>query len=123
MCPLHWKDLVKLFGRYLIAFSITSKHYLQKKTYTRTKRCPELEEILPKTHLNRIYKVANRYRPLACLYAAQRIVEIAIKERLFTRAIARDLNPRFVGWQTSWGLVSVFCTHPYLGFIHYIYGR
>lgn len=90
------KDFIKLYGKYLIAFSITSKHYLRRETYTSKQGCPELEKILPTDDINRIYKVANRYRPLACLYAAQRMTEIAIKEGLFSRPIARDINPRFV---------------------------
>lgn len=90
------RDLIKLFGKYLIAFSVTSKHYLRRETFTRNRRCPELEEILPQDDLNRLYKIANRYRPLACLYAAQRITEIAIQEGMFTRPVARDITPRFI---------------------------
>jgi len=90
------KELIKLFGKYLIAFSITSKHYLRRETFTSKRPCWELAEILPEDELERLYNVANRYRPLACLYAAQRITEIAIKEGLFTRPVARDINPRFV---------------------------
>merc|ERR1719447_522843 len=33
---------------------------------------------------------------MACLYAAQRITEMSIKEDLFTRAVARDINPRLI---------------------------
>jgi len=90
------KKLIKLFGKYLIAFSVTSKHYLRQERYSKTHPCPNLAAILPKEEVKRLYKVAIRNRPLACLYAVQRITEMAITEDLFERPVARDINPRFV---------------------------
>merc|ERR550534_1337142 len=48
------KELIKLFGRYLIAFSITSKHYLRRETYTSLRPCSELGVILEKDELERL---------------------------------------------------------------------
>lgn len=90
------REIIKLFGKYIIAFSVTSKHYLRHETFTRERPCPELEKILPQNDLDRLYKVAPRHRPLACLYACQRITEVAIKKGLFSRPVARDINPRFI---------------------------
>lgn len=90
------KKLIKLFGKYLIAFSVTSKHYLRQEMYSAKKPCPNLKVILPENDVEKLYQVAIRNRPLACLYAAQRITEIAIRSGLFDRPVARDINPRFV---------------------------
>jgi len=90
------KRLIKLFGKYLIAFAITSKHYLRQEQWNSENPCPNLEVILPKSEVDKLYMIAIRNRPLACLYAAQRITEVAIKSGLFARPVARDINPRFV---------------------------
>jgi len=90
------KKLIRLFGRYLIAFSVTSKHYLRQEKYSAKNPCDTLRVVLPKEDVDRLYQVAIRNRPLACLYAAQRITEIAIRSGLFDRPVARDINPRFV---------------------------
>jgi len=90
------KKLIKLFGKYLIAFSVTSKHYLRQEKWNAKNPCPNLRVILPKSDADKLYQVAIRNRPLACLYAAQRITEIAIRSGLFDRPVARDINPRFV---------------------------
>jgi len=90
------RRIIKLFGKYTIAFSITSKHYLRRKIFTKSKPCPELCQILPYDDAERLYQIACRYRPLACLYALQRIIEISIVQDLYSRPVARDLNPRLV---------------------------
>jgi len=90
------KKIIKLFGKYLIAFSLTTKHYLRQEYYTLDNPCPQLAAILPDDDVKRLYKVTVRNRPLACLYAAQRIVEMSIQSGLFSRPVARDVNPRFV---------------------------
>jgi len=95
-CHCTGKEVIKLFGKYVIAFSITSKHYLRGETFSTENPCPELASVLPKTDVARLYKLSTRYRPMACLYAAQRITEMSIKEDLFTRAVARDINPRLI---------------------------
>lgn len=114
------RRLIKLFGKYLVAFSITSKHYLRRETYTRKDPCPELELILPPDDLNRLYKVANRYRPMACLYAAQRISEIAIQNDLLERSVARDINPRFIEMADQLGSCEriLFTPMPWVYTLH-----
>lgn len=90
------KELIKLFGRYLIAFSIVSKHYLLAENFSQNKPCPELERILEKEDLEKLYLLPSRSRPMACLYAVQRMTEISIQKKLIERPVARDINPRLV---------------------------
>jgi len=90
------KELIKLFGRYLIAFSIVSKHYLLQENYSKKKPCPELEKIMEEEDLEKLYLLPSRSRPLACLYALQRMTEISIQKKLIERPVARDINPRLV---------------------------
>jgi len=119
-CHCNGKRIIKLFGKYLIAFSVTSKHYLRNETFTRKQPCPELDQILPTEDLNRLYKLSNRYRPLACLYAAQRISEMAIQEGLFTRPVARDINPRFIDMASMLGCCEriLFTPMPWVYTLH-----
>lgn len=114
------RKIIKLFGKYMIAFAITSKHYLRQEAFNREQRCPELEQILPPEDLERLYKLASRYRPLACLYAAQRITEMAICEGLFSRPVARDINPRFVQMADELGACEriLFCPMPWVYTLH-----
>jgi len=95
-CHCYGKEVIKLFGKYAIAFSITSKHYLRRETFSSRNPCPDLASVLPRRDLARLYRLSTRHRPLACLYAAQRIVEMSIKMDLFGRPVARDINPRLV---------------------------
>jgi len=114
------RQIIKLFGKYLIAFAITSKHYLRKAKFNEYKRCPELEKILPPEDLKRLYKITSRYRPLACLYAAQRITEMAIVEGLFSRPVARDINPRFIQMADELGACEriMFTPMPWVYTVH-----
>jgi len=95
-CHCNGKEVIKLFGKYAIAFSITSKHYLRRDMFCSKNPCPELASVLPRRDLARLYRLSTRHRPLACLYAAQRISEMSIKMGLFGRAVARDINPRLI---------------------------
>jgi len=95
-CHCNGKEVIKLFGKYAIAFSITSRHYLRQNTFSSRNPCPQLASVLPRRDLARLYGLSTRHRPLACLYAAQRISEMSIKKGLFDRAVARDINPRLV---------------------------
>lgn len=97
------KEVIKLFGKYLIAFSVTSKHYLMQENWDANEPCPNLELILPEEQLAKLYSVGSRNRPLACLYAAQRITEVAIRSGLFSRPVARDINPRLVSLSNQLG--------------------
>jgi len=90
------KQIVKLFGRYQMAFSVCVKHYLIREIHTRDDPCAELAKILEPNDLRRLYLLPVRSRPLACIYACQRIVEVCIKNEIFPRPVARDLNPRLV---------------------------
>jgi len=121
MCShCNGKSIIKLFGQYLVAFSITSKHYLRNESYTSENPCSELKQILPPKELQRLYKLANRYRPMACLYAAQRISEMAIQEGLFTRPVARDINPRFIEMADQLGCCEriLFTPMPWVYTLH-----
>jgi len=121
MCAhCNGKRIIKLFGQYLVAFSITSKHYLRNESYTSENPCPELEEVLPPNELNRLYKLATRYRPMACLYAAQRISEMSIQEGLFTRPVARDINPRLIEMADQLGCCEriLFTPMPWVYTLH-----
>jgi len=95
-CHCNGREIIKLFAKYIIAFSVTSRHYLRKENFSKTKPCPELAMVLPQEEIDRLYMIAPRHRPLACLYACQRITEKSITLGLFTRLIARDINPRLV---------------------------
>jgi len=95
-CHCNGRKVIKLLGKYLIAFSITSMNYLRCEHYTKDRPCEKLAVILPEAELDRLYMLTPRNRPLACLYACQRITELAIQQGLFTRAVARDINPRFI---------------------------
>jgi len=90
------KELIKLFGRYLIAFSIVSKHYLLKEHFSKKNPCPELARIMEEEDLEKLYLLPSRSRPMACLYAVQRMTEISIQKKLIERPVARDINPRLV---------------------------
>merc|ERR1719419_1048929 len=90
------RELIKLFGRYIIAFSIVSKHYLLTENYSQSNPCPELAKIMESEDLEKLYLLPSRNRPMACLYAVQRMTELAIQKNLFTRPVARDINPRLV---------------------------
>jgi len=105
-CHCNGKEIIKIFGKYLIAFTITAKHYLmqgkqsndlqEEKDKSKKLILSELRRILPEDDFNRLTLLSCRQRPLACLYVCQRITEMSIKNELFGRAIARDINPRFV---------------------------
>jgi len=90
------RELIKLFGRYMMAFSIVSKHYLLTENFSETNPCPELAKIMEREDLEKLYMLSSRSRPMACLYAAQRMTELAIQKKLFPRPVARDINPRLV---------------------------
>jgi len=90
------KKLVKLFGRYQMAFSVCVKQYLIREIHTKDNPCAELAKILEPNDLRRLYMLPLRSRPLACIYACQRIVEVCINRDLFPRPVARDINPRLV---------------------------
>jgi len=90
------KRLIKLFGRYQMAFSVCVKHYLIREIHTSDNPCAELDKILEPGDLRRLYMLPLRSRPLACIYACQRIVETCIQNELFPRGVARDINPRLV---------------------------
>jgi len=117
------KKLIKLFGKYLIAFSVTTKHYLRQENYSQDNPCPKLKDILPEGDLERLYKVAVRNRPLACLYVAQRITEMAIQEKLFTRPVARDINPRLVSLADQLGACErvLYTPLPFVYSLHLWY--
>jgi len=95
-CHCNGRKLIKLYGKYLIAFSITSMHYLRNAKYRKNRPCPMLANILPPEETDRLYKLSGRGRPLACLWVCQCIMEMAIEMRLLGRRTARDLNPRLV---------------------------
>jgi len=95
-CHCNGREIIKLFAKYIIAFSVTSKHYLRQEKFSKRWPCPVLAKVLPQKELDRLYLLAPRYRPLACLFACQRITEKSINLGLFTRPVARDINPRFV---------------------------
>jgi len=90
------KQIVKLFGRYQMAFSVCVKHYLIREIHTKDDPCAELDKILEPDDLRRLYMLPLRSRPLACIYACQRMVEVCIQNELFPRGVARDINPRLV---------------------------
>jgi len=117
------KRIIKLFGKYLIAFSVTSKHYLRQEKFNKDNPCPSLAAILPKDDLERLYKVAIRNRPLACLYVAQRITEMAIQAKLFSRPVARDINPRFVSLADQLGACErvLYTPLPFVYSLHLWY--
>merc|ERR1711920_662932 len=52
--------------------------------------------VLPAEDVEMLYLLPSRSRPMACLYAVQRMTELAIQKGLFTRPVARDINPRLV---------------------------
>jgi len=90
------KEIIKLFGRHIIAFSVCAKHYLLQENYNSKNPCPELAQIMEPEDLDLLYKLPCRSRPMACLYACQRITELAIQKQLFARPVARDINPNLV---------------------------
>jgi len=90
------KEIIKLFGRYQLAFSVCAKHYLIRQIHTKDDPCPELAKILEPDDLRRLYMLPLRSRPLACIYACQRISEVSINNNLIPRPVARDINPRLV---------------------------
>jgi len=114
------KKLIKLFGKYLIAFSFTSKHYLRQEKYSAKNPCPKLKVILPNDDVKKLYQVSIRNRPLACLYAAQRMTEIAIRSGLFDRPVARDINPRFVSLADQLGACErvLYTPMPFVYSLH-----
>jgi len=111
-CHCNGKEIIKLFGKYTIAFSITSKHYLRQERFTKTNQCPQLARVLPREDLNRIYNLSVRHRPMACLYAAQRVSEMSIKNDLFTRPVARDINPRLITLANQLGICERILYSP-----------
>jgi len=106
------KEIIKLFGKYIIAFSITARHYLREESFTKMDQCPQLERVLPRDDLNRLYNLNVRHRPLACLYAAQRISEMSIKMGLYTRPVASDINPRLVTLANQLGICERILYSP-----------
>jgi len=119
-CHCNGKEVIKLFVKYLIAFNITTKHYLQRATYSKANPSEELAKVLPKDELDRLYLLSSRNRPLACLYACQRITEMAIKQELFHRPVSRDINPRFVTLSTQLGICEriLFTPMPWVYTLH-----
>lgn len=97
------REIIKLFGRYQLAFSVCAKHYLIREVHTKENPCPELARILSPDDLRRLYMLPLRSRPLACIYACQRITEVSIKNNLFPRPVARDINPRLVTLSANLG--------------------
>merc|ERR1719204_2571722 len=41
-CHCNGKELIKLFAKYIIAFSITTRHYLRKDNFTKLNPCSDL---------------------------------------------------------------------------------
>jgi len=119
-CHCNGKEILKLFGKYLITFTITSKHYLTNKQYSSWHRSTELEKVLPQADLDRLWTLSSRNRPLACLYACQRITEMSIKMDLFERPVARDINPRLVNLANQLGVCECirFTPLPYVYTVH-----
>jgi len=111
-CHCNGKEVIKLFGKYVIAFSITSRHYLRRETFTSKNPCPDLGKVLPRRDLARLYRLPTRHRPLACLYAAQRIAEMSIKMGLFGRPVVRDINPRLVTLSNEIGVCECILYAP-----------
>jgi len=97
------REIIKLFGRYQLAFSVCASHYLIREVHDKENPCPELEKILEPDDLRRLYMLPSRSRPLACIYACQRIVEVSISNQLFAPPVARDINPRLVTLMASLG--------------------
>merc|ERR1719268_738016 len=56
------KELIKLFGRYIIAFSIVSKHYLLTENFSERKPCPELAKVMEEEDLEKLYMLPSRSR-------------------------------------------------------------
>jgi len=119
-CHCNGKEIIKLFTKYLIAFNITTKHYLQKAKYSKANPCKELALVLPEDELDRLYQLSSRSRPLACLYACQRITEMSIKNELFHRPVSRDINPRFVTLSNQLGICEriLFTPMPWVYTLH-----
>lgn len=102
-CHCNGRELIQLFGRYLIALSICTKHYLTKEKFTKENPCPELSQVLKPEDTDMLYMLNTRGRPTACLYALQRMAELAIKKNLIERPVVRDINPRLVNLSNDLG--------------------
>jgi len=111
-CHCNGKEIIKLFAKYIMAFSITSTHWLRGERFTQSNQCPQLRRVLPRDDLNRLYNLTARHRPLACLYAAQRISEMSIKMDLYPRSISRDINPRLVALANQLGICERILYSP-----------
>jgi len=103
-CLCNGKEFIKLYGRYQIAFTVCVKHYLTFENFTENNPCPELAQILEPDDLRRLYKMSSRNRPLACLYALQRMIETAVRKNLFGRPVTRDLSPKLVNLAKNLGV-------------------
>jgi len=56
----------------------------------------ELMMIFPPKNCERVMRCRKRTRATFCLYACQRVVESMITNKLLTRAVARDINPKIL---------------------------
>jgi len=119
-CHCNGKEVIKLFAKYLIAFTITTKHYLTVSKFSKDNPSQELSNIFPEDELDRLYQVSCRNRPLACLYVCQRITELSIKNGLFTRPVSRDINPRLSTLAHQLGICEQiqFCPMPWVYSLH-----
>jgi len=119
-CHCNGKEFLKLFGRYVIAFTVCGKNYLLCEKFTEINPCPELAQILEPDDLRRLYLMSSRNRPLACLYALQRMTEVAVKKTLIPRPVTRDISPRFVTLANNLGACEriLFTPMPWVYTLH-----
>jgi len=115
---LHFPRLTKFGSRLILAHTISVWCFLQDKDDEGWYR--ELSNILDKKTIARIMINSRRLRPLAILYAFQRIFEICVINGILQREVLRDINPILLRLSTSFDACnrSRIAQFPWIMAIH-----
>jgi len=96
---LRFVKLTRFGCRLIVAHSTSVWCFLQDKDDKGWYR--ELSHVLKTETITKIMRFSRRLRPIAILYAFQRMIEICIVEGILPRDAARDINPILVSLSNS----------------------
>merc|ERR1719233_2880214 len=115
---LRFAKLTKFGCRLIIAHTISVWCFLQDQHWIGWIR--ELNHVLRTETITRIMRISPRLRPMAILYAFQRMIEVSILEGILQREAARDINPMLVSLSNSFDACnrSRIAQFPFIMAVH-----
>merc|ERR1719233_2665153 len=115
---LRFAKLTKFGCKLIVAHTITVWCFLQDQDWDGWIR--ELKNVLRTETITRIMRISRRLRPMAILYAFQRMIEVSISEGILQREAARDINPMLVSLSNSFDACnrSRIAQFPFIMAVH-----